>query len=42
VITLPEAVATDGVQADLKDGVLYLTLPKSPEARPRKISLRTS
>jgi HSP20 family protein len=29
-ITLPEAVDADGVQAELKDGVLCLTLPKSP------------
>jgi HSP20 family protein len=42
VITLPEAVNTDGVQATLKDGVLCLTLPKSPEARPRKIALKTN
>jgi HSP20 family protein len=42
VITLPEAVATDAVQAELKDGVLSLTLPKSPEAKPRKIALTTS
>jgi len=40
VITLPEAVNTDDVQAVLKDGILSITLPKSPEAKPRKISLR--
>src|SRR3954447_15575742 len=42
VITLPEAVNTDGVQATLKDGVLCITLPKSPEAKPKKIELKTS
>lgn len=42
VITLPEAVDTDGVQAALKDGVLCITLPKSPEAKPKKITLKTS
>jgi HSP20 family protein len=42
VITLPEAVRTDDVQARLTDGVLCLTLPKSPEAKPKKIALRTS
>ena len=42
VVTLPEAVTTDGVQAELKDGVLRIELPKSPEARPRKIALKTA
>ena len=40
VITLPEAVNADDVQATLKDGILSLTLPKSPEAKPRKITLQ--
>jgi len=40
VLTLPEAVRTDDVQARLADGILAITLPKSPEARPRKIPLR--
>jgi len=42
VITLPEAVQADNVQASLKDGILSLTLPKSPEAKPRKITLQSS
>jgi HSP20 family protein len=41
VINLPAAVTTDDVQARLTDGVLSLTLPKSPEAKPRKIALTT-
>jgi len=41
VITLPEAVKTDDVQATLKDGILSITLPKSPEAKPKKITLQT-
>jgi len=41
VMTLPEAVKTDDVQATLKDGILFLTLPKSPEAKPKKIMLQT-
>jgi HSP20 family protein len=41
-ITLPAAVATDGVRAELKDGILSLTLPKRPEAKPRKIALKAS
>jgi HSP20 family protein len=42
VITLPGCVATDDVRADLKDGLLSLALPKSPEAKPKKITLKTS
>ena len=41
-VTLPEAVNAGGVQATLKDGVLHIELPKSPEAKPRKIELKTS
>ena len=42
VITLPEAVRSDDVQATLKDGILSITLPKSPEAKPKKIALQSS
>src|SRR3954447_6503098 len=42
VITLPESVNTEEVQATLKDGVLCINLPKSPEAKPKKITLKTS
>jgi HSP20 family protein len=42
VITLPAAVSTDDVQASLTEGVLRLRLTKSPEAKPRKIALKTS
>jgi len=41
-ITLPEAISTDDVQARLTDGVLSITLPKSPEGRPKQITLKTS
>jgi HSP20 family protein len=37
--TLPEEVESAKVAAELKDGVLSLTVPKSPEVRPRKISI---
>lgn len=37
---LPDTVDGDHVEADLKNGVLTLSLPKRAEAKPRKISLR--
>ncbi len=39
--TLPEGVDPEHVGAELKDGVLRLTLPKKPELKPRKIELKT-
>jgi HSP20 family protein len=37
--TLPEGVDGENVTADLKDGVLVLTVPKKPEVQPRKIAI---
>lgn len=37
-VTLPAAVTTDGVQAELRDGVLSVALPKSAAAKQRKIA----
>jgi len=42
VITLPEAVNSVEAQAKLTDGVLSITLPKSPEAKPKKIAIQTT
>ncbi len=42
VVALPEPVDVEAIEATLKDGVLRLTLPKSAEARPRKIALQAS
>ncbi len=39
-IALPEAVAHDKAEAELKDGVLELRLPKSAEARKRVIAIK--
>ena len=36
---LPRDVDTDGIQADLADGVLTVTLPKLEAARPRRIEI---
>lgn len=40
--TLPEGVNADGVQAELKDGVLSLRLPKRPESQPKRITIGKS
>ena len=38
--TLPEDVHADQVQAELKNGVLRLTLPKKPEAQSKRVEVR--
>jgi HSP20 family protein len=38
-ITLPSAVKADKVNAQYKDGVLTVTLPKAEEAKPRQIQI---
>jgi HSP20 family protein len=38
-VGLPCAVQDDKTKADYKDGVLTVTLPKSAEARPRKVKV---
>lgn len=38
--TLPEAVDPGEVKAELKQGVLSLTIPKRPEVRPQKIRIK--
>lgn len=40
-ITLPTPVDTERVDARYTDGILTLTLPKSDEAKPRQIAVRT-
>jgi HSP20 family protein len=42
LITLPETVDTESIQAELKDGVLHLQLAKRPESQPKKISIKAS
>lgn len=39
--TLPDGVDAAAIQADLRDGVLSVTLPKKPEAQPKKITVST-
>ena len=40
--TLPEGVDMGGVHADLKEGVLTLTITKTPEAQPKKIAIQSA
>ncbi|MFL5306806.1 MAG: Hsp20/alpha crystallin family protein [Polyangia bacterium] len=40
--TLPEGIDGDNVAADLKNGVLTLSVPKKPEVQPRKVTINTS
>ena len=39
-VTLPQAVSNDDVEATYEDGVLYLALPKVPEAQPHSIAVK--
>jgi HSP20 family protein len=38
--SVPNTVATDKIDAELKNGVLRVTLVKKPEAQPRSIEIR--
>jgi HSP20 family protein len=40
--TLPEGIDTEHLSADLKNGILSLTIPKRPETQSRKIALKSS
>jgi HSP20 family protein len=40
-LTLPAQADTDDVEADLKDGVLTVRVPKPEQARPRRIEVRS-
>jgi HSP20 family protein len=40
-ISLPTTVRADGAVAEFKDGVLTITLPKTEEAKPRTIPVRS-
>lgn len=39
--TLPEGVDAEKVDADLKDGVLTVTVPKKPEVQPKQINVKS-
>lgn len=38
--TLPERADLDNISAETKDGVLELTIPKSPESKPKRIDVK--
>jgi len=39
-VTLPHSVDRDKISANYKDGVLTLTLPLTPEAKPKQIAIK--
>lgn len=39
-VTFPAEIDADHVQAAIKDGILSVTLPKAPSAKPRKIEVK--
>lgn len=41
-VVLPAPVTADGAEAVTSNGVLRVTLPKTPECKPRKIAVRPS
>jgi HSP20 family protein len=40
--TLPEGINPDQIRADLKDGVLTLNVPKTPEVQPKRVNVQGS
>ena len=42
VLKVNEAIDRDAIEGDLADGVLTLTLHRSPEVTPRKIAIRST
>jgi HSP20 family protein len=38
--TLPKTVKADEISAHFRDGILYIEMPKAPEAKGRKISIK--
>lgn len=41
-LALPDSVDVNSIKAEMRDGLLCLTLSKSPQAQPRKIAVQVS
>ena len=41
-VTLPSDIDAENVEATYRDGVLTVTVPKAPEAKPRRIAVQSS
>jgi HSP20 family protein len=39
--TLPRTINTEKISAQFKDGILHVHMPKAPEAKSRKISIKS-
>ena len=39
--TLPRTVKTEKISAHVKDGILFIRIPKAPEAKSRKIAIKS-
>jgi len=40
-VALPEGLNTDQAEAEFEDGILKLSIPKAPEAKPKTIKVRS-
>lgn len=40
-ISLPEYADADSIEAELRDGILHVTIAKKPEAQPKRIPVKT-
>ncbi|HNY17924.1 MAG TPA: Hsp20/alpha crystallin family protein [Treponemataceae bacterium] len=40
--TLPEDIDVEKVEANFKNGVLSITIPRRPEAQPRQIMIKSA
>ncbi len=41
-VELPGTFDADQIEAKLEHGILYLTLPKTPESKPHRIAIKTN
>lgn len=41
-LSLPDSVDVNSVKAELRDGLLHITMSRTPESQPRRIAVETS